>query len=80
MFARGIEALQKYLASAGYVLLLATNGYDLDVELEQVETLVSRGVDGLILRGDCHHRAVRELVTTHAIPYVNVGVYYPDRP
>ena len=35
MFARGIAALQKYLSSVGYMLLLTTSGYDLDAELEQ---------------------------------------------
>ncbi len=80
MFARGIEALQKYLATTGYMLLLATNGYDLDVELEQARNLVSRGVDGLILRGDCHHRELRELLVKYGIPHINAGVYLPDRP
>jgi LacI family transcriptional regulator len=80
MFARGIESLQKYLSSAGYMLILATNGYDLDIELEQARNLVSRGVDGLILRGDCHHPALRELLTAQNIPYINVGVYRPDKP
>jgi LacI family transcriptional regulator len=80
MFARGIEALQKYLSSAGYMLIIATNGYDLDVELEQARNLISRGVDGLVLRGDCHHPALRDLLHQHEIPYINVGVYRPDKP
>ena len=60
MFARGIAALQKYLSSVGYMLLLTTSGYDLDVELEQARNLIGRGVDGLVLRGDCHHDGLRE--------------------
>ncbi len=80
MFARGIEALQKYLMSADYMLILTTSGYDPDVELKQVRNLISRGVDGLLLRGDAHHRELRELLETRAIPHVNVGVYLPDRP
>jgi LacI family transcriptional regulator len=78
MFARGIEALQKYLSSRGYMLILATNGYDVDVELEQARNLVSRGVDGLILRGDCHHPALRDLLVSRDIPSINVGVYHPN--
>ena len=39
MFARGIAALQKYLSSAGYMLLLTTNDYDLDAEYERLRTL-----------------------------------------
>ena len=60
MFARGIASLQKYLSSVGYMLLLTTSGYDLDVELEQARNLISRGVDGLVLRGDCHHDALAQ--------------------
>jgi LacI family transcriptional regulator len=80
MFARGIASLQKYLSSVGYMLFLTTSGYDLDVELEQARNLISRGVDGLVLRGDCHHDALRKMLADYAIPFVNVGVYRPDRP
>jgi len=80
MFARGIEALQKYLSSVGYMLLLTTHGYDLDAELEQARNLISRGVDGLVLRGDCHHEALRELLAERDLPFINVGAYRPDRP
>lgn len=80
MFARGIAALQKYLSSVGYMLLLTTSGYDLDAELEQARNLVSRGVDGLVLRGDSHHDALRRMLADNAIPFINVGVYRPDRP
>jgi LacI family transcriptional regulator len=80
MFARGIAALQKYLSSVGYMLFLTTSGYDLDVELQQARNLISRGVDGLVLRGDCHHDALRKLLADNAMPFVNVGIYQPDRP
>lgn len=80
MFAKGIEALQKYLASVDYLLLLATHDYDLDVELKQARDLVSRGIDGLVLRGDSHHDALRELLARQRIPFVNVGVYEPYKP
>src|SRR5579864_3059015 len=80
MFARGIASLQKYLSSVGYMLFLTTSGYDLDVELQQARNLISRGVDGLVLRGDCHHEALRKLLADNAVPFVNVGIYQPDRP
>ena len=80
MFARGIASLQKYLSSVGYMLLLTTSGYDLDAELEQARNLISRGVDGLVLRGDCHHDALRKLLADNAVPFINVGIYRPDRP
>ncbi|MPR64300.1 LacI family DNA-binding transcriptional regulator [Ochrobactrum intermedium] len=80
MFARGIESLQKFLSSRGYMLILATNSYDIDIELEQARNLIGRGVDGLILRGDCHHQALRDLLTTRGVPFINVGVYNPTQP
>jgi LacI family transcriptional regulator len=80
MFARGIASLQKYLSSVGYMLFLTTSGYDLEIELEQARNLISRGVDGLVLRGDCHHETMRKMLADYAIPFINVGVYRPDRP
>lgn len=80
MFARGLQALQSYLASQNYLLLLATNEYDLDVELEQARNLVSRGIDGLILRGDTRHPELRKMLMAQTIPFVNVGVYDPEKP
>ena len=80
MFARGLQALQSYLASQDYLLLLSTNEYDLDIELKQARNLVSRGIDGLILRGDRHHDELRKLLASQEIPFVNVGVYEPEKP
>ena len=53
MFARGTEALQAYLSLQGY-LLLATSGYDPEIEARQAQNMASRGIYGLILRGDTH--------------------------
>ena len=80
MFARGVEALQRYLSLKDYLLLLATSGYDPEVEHRQAQNMISRGVDGLILRGDVHTDALRRLLATQRIPFVNVGVYHPDKP
>lgn len=80
MFARGIEALQNYLSAQGYLLLLATSGYDPQIEYQQVQNMVSRGIDGLILRGDTHTEPLRRLLAAQRIPFVNVGVYHPDKP
>jgi LacI family transcriptional regulator len=80
MFARGVEALQGYLSIEGYLLLLATSGYDPEVEQRQAQNMISRGVDGLILRGDVHTEGLRRLLETQRVPFVNVGVYHPDKP
>jgi LacI family transcriptional regulator len=80
MFARGVEALQRYLSLKGYLLLLATSGYDPEVEHQQAQNMLARGIDGLILRGDVHTDALRRLLATQRIPFINVGVYHPDKP
>ena len=80
MFARGIEALERYLTLQGYLLLLATSGYDPELEHRQAQNMVSRGIDGLILRGDVHTEGLRRLLHTQRIPFINVGVYQPDKP
>ncbi|WP_294926677.1 LacI family DNA-binding transcriptional regulator [uncultured Paracoccus sp.] len=80
MFAQGIQALQGYLATQDYLLLLATNQYDLETELKQARNLIERGVDALILRGDERHAELRRLLAAKAIPFVNVGVYEPHKP
>jgi LacI family transcriptional regulator len=80
MFARGIEALQAYLSLQGYLLLLATSGYDPENEARQAQNMASRGIDGLILRGDTHTDSLRRLLVSQRIPFVNVGVYHPDKP
>lgn len=80
MFAQGLQSLQSYLARENYLLLLATNEYNLDIELAQARNLVSRGIDGLLLRGDAHHDGLRELLDAQQIPFVNVGVYEPQKP
>ena len=80
MFARGIEALERHLSLQGYLLLLATSGYEPEVEQRQAQNMISRGIDGLILRGDVHTDGLRRLLAAQRMPFVNVGVYHPDKP
>lgn len=80
MFAQGLQALQGYLATKDYLLLLATNEYDVDIELQQARNLIARGIDALILRGDERHPDLRQMLSTNRIPFVNVGVYEPTKP
>ncbi len=80
MFARGIDSLQRYLTGQGYLLLLATHNYDPEIEFKQAQNMVSRGIDGLILRGDVHTDGLRHLLAAQHIPFINVGVYQPSMP
>ncbi|MEO0357614.1 MAG: LacI family DNA-binding transcriptional regulator [Pseudomonadota bacterium] len=51
IFARGIQAFQETLNESGYTLLVSSTGYDPQKEAEQIQTLLARGADGLLLIG-----------------------------
>ncbi len=51
IFSKALQAMQVSLAQAGYQLLVASHDYNPAAETEAIRTLVSRGVDGLILVG-----------------------------
>src|ERR1700743_3836798 len=51
IFARTLQTMQATLAQHGYQLLVASHDYSAAAEAEAVRTLLSRGVDGLMLVG-----------------------------
>jgi LacI family transcriptional regulator len=75
IFSKGVQALQRRLGESGYTLLLATSEYDFHREREQAETLVMRGVDGMLLVGQTHAPEVHELLLDKNIPYVHTWVF-----
>jgi LacI family transcriptional regulator len=80
IFVRGLEALERRLIDAGYTLLLASSGYDLERELEAARKLMERGIDGLMLIGEDHHPALYDLLAAKGLPFVNTWVYRPESP
>ncbi len=80
IFAKGIHSLQNRLAAAANTLLLASSNYSLDQEEHEIRTLVSRGVDGLVLIGTSHRAPVYELLRRKSIPYVNTWTFDPRGP
>jgi LacI family transcriptional regulator len=77
-FAIGVEALQKRLTQAGYTLFVASCGYDLGQERQQVETLVTRGVDGIMLVGARHSPGLHDYLRQRGIPFVDGWVRSND--
>ena len=77
IFSEAIQHLQSGLTQANYTLLLANSGYSLDEELREVNTLLSRGIDGIVLVGEMHHPKVYAAIEQRAIPYVNLWTYNP---
>lgn len=70
IFANTIQALQRTLDAAGYVLLLASHDFDAGVEARVTRALIERGVDGLILLGTTHHPEIYRMIEAHGLAYV----------
>lgn len=75
IFARGLQALQEALAEAGVTLLIATSGYDPEREFEQIQKLLSRGVDGLMLIGTARPEKTYALLARQQVPFVIAWSY-----
>lgn len=74
IFAEGVEALQDRLREHGYTLLIANSQYDTQREMQEVETLLERGVDGIILVGDAHQPDLYERIRRSRVPFVTTYV------
>lgn len=70
IFSGAIEAFQNRLDQRGYTMLLATFGYDEDLEYRSVRTMIERGVDGLMLVGVTHSRDLCKLLRRASVPFV----------
>lgn len=74
IFAEGVEALQNRLSESGYTLFIANSQYDQRRELQEVQSLIQRGIDGIVLVGGSHGRELRELVAQAGVPVVTTYV------
>jgi LacI family transcriptional regulator len=72
IFATAIDALQRRLAEADHQLLIATSGYDPAVEESQALTLLTRGVDALVLCGCAQRPALLARLKERGVPVVHV--------
>lgn len=79
-FAIAVEALQARLRTAGYTLLLASSGYDRNNESTQVRTLLTRGVEGVVVVGGRHDPEIEQLCATRGVPLVQTWTLRPDAP
>ena len=70
IFASTTSALQKAFDEQGYMLIVACNFYDIDVELRLTRNLIERGIDGLVLVGTEHRPELFALLHDFGIPYV----------
>lgn len=70
IFAKTVQALQRTLEGAGYMLLVASHEFDATVEVRVTRTLIERGVDALVLLGTTHHDCLLEMLDAQQLPYV----------
>ncbi len=78
IFARGLQALQETLAEAGITLLIATTGYDPLREYQQIQSLLSRGVDGLMLIGTARPERTYALLARQSVAVVLAWTFDPN--
>lgn len=70
IFSKALQGMQTSLAAAGYQLLIASHDYNPAAETEAIRTLLSRGVDGLILVGAERAPEASALLASADIPIV----------
>jgi LacI family transcriptional regulator len=74
IIAGGVEALQNRLSEYGYTLLIANSQYDAKKELAEVQSLMERGVDGVVLVGGNHLPELSQLLRRRQTPFVTTYV------
>ncbi|MBS3786097.1 MAG: LacI family DNA-binding transcriptional regulator, partial [Gammaproteobacteria bacterium] len=80
IFATAAQSMQEALEPEGYTLLLANSDYNSQREVKQLQSLMRRGVDGVLLVGQQHENALYDLLAQHQIPYLNSWVFEPHSP
>jgi LacI family transcriptional regulator len=74
IFAEGVEALQNRLSETGYTLFIANSQYDQRRELQELQSLIERGIDGIVLVGGSHAPELRTLVQQAGVPVITTYV------
>ncbi|WP_051231532.1 LacI family DNA-binding transcriptional regulator [Stutzerimonas azotifigens] len=79
-FSRPLAAFQQTVHKAGYTLLVASFGFDEQVELKEVQTLLEHGVDALMVVGRTHDPKMWQLIERKRIPCVQAWTQDQERP
>ena len=80
IFALGLQALQEELSTNNVNLLVATSHYDPELELEQIRSLLSRGVEGLALIGESRPEETYRLLRERRVPFVLLWSHRENSP
>lgn len=79
IFANATHVLQKSLEECGYNLLVACHEFHLSAETRIAQSLIERGVDGIVLVGLDHEPQLFELLASFRVPYVLTWAIDPTR-
>ncbi|MEX0317920.1 MAG: LacI family DNA-binding transcriptional regulator [Ruegeria sp.] len=78
IFAEVIQAFSDSIDKAGFSLLIASHGYDLDREYAMIRKLLEHRVDGVALIGLEHSDATFRLIQQQEIPALAIWNYSED--
>ncbi|MGA0613838.1 LacI family DNA-binding transcriptional regulator [Paracoccus sp. KR1-242] len=78
IFAEVIQAFNETVSAQGYTLLLASHGYDLEVEYKLARKLLEHRVDALVLVGFDHHSGVFRLIGEQPVPCLAIWNHAVD--
>ncbi len=78
-FSRPLAAFQQTVHKAGYTLLVASFGFDEQVELKEVQTMLEHGVDALMVVGRTHDPKMWQLIENKGIPCVQAWTQDSNR-
>ena len=78
IFATGIQALQSYLHTKGYFLLLGSSNYDPELEYELCQNFLVQQVAGIIMMGSTHLPECVSMLTKEGTPLISTGTYKTD--
>jgi len=70
IFSKALQAMHGAFAAEGYQLLVASHDYNPTAEVEAIRTLLSRGVDGLVLVGAERAAEASALLDAAQVPVV----------
>ena len=75
IFARGLQAFQQRMVTAGHLVLLAFSDYDAAQEQAQALALLARGVDALALTGLSQRPELMARLQQRGLPLVHTGSF-----
>lgn len=80
IFSEVIQAFSDAIDRAGFTLLIASHGYDLDREYRMMRKLLEHRVDGIAMIGLEHSDACHNLIRQQEIPAIAIWNYAADAP